>query len=183
MSVAFPHPLEKSPCASPSPWEFRCIPKLWDIPGKAQKRGGDTLITENLIGFLGMISGFSWEFKMDSLPPWLQPSLGIVIPTWNLLFPPGIRYSRLEFDPVDEGLEVTSHPTRLGFGKRHRRPDFLGKGEIREIFPSGILSCARSWQLAPIPIPKLENSSLIPLRFPLSLSPTSELSQFSGVTQ
>lgn len=46
LSVAFPHPPEKSPCASPSPWEFRCIPKLWDIPGKAQKRGGDALIME-----------------------------------------------------------------------------------------------------------------------------------------
>lgn len=71
-----------------------------------------------------MISGFSWEFKMDSLPPWLQPSLGIVIPAWNLLFPPGIR-------PRGRGArsDLSSHPVGIweapsppGFPWKRRNP-------------------------------------------------------------
>lgn len=65
------------------PWgEFHWprIPKLWDVPRETQKRAGNG----NLFGFLGMIPRFSWEFKMDLLPPLLQTNLGIlVIPTWN----------------------------------------------------------------------------------------------------
>lgn len=100
------------------------------------------------LGFLKIIPKFSWEFQ-GRFAPFSTPDN------------PGNFYSHLEFQPINEGLRVTPN-SQLEFGKCHHCPIFLGDGETREIFRSGIFCLAAGPDSYPKIRKFLINSALHP---------------------